>query len=140
MQLTKLDRWLKERYIYETHIFTLRLPQEGLPSGVVLEELDSQKSGDYKHKLIIQDNDLADDVLILLKNNKLMFATYVVEGKHWYNKRIAPDGQSFTYQWIFRIITVIVLCVVAWGIILLLRQPALIATIRDTIDELRVGL
>ena len=52
MQLTRLDRWLKERFIYETHIFTLRLPEGGLPSGVRVEEVEQKKSSDYKHRLI----------------------------------------------------------------------------------------
>jgi len=60
MQLTKLDRWLKERFIYETHIFVLRLPEERLPRGVKIQDVDSKKTGDYKHKLIIKDNELAE--------------------------------------------------------------------------------
>jgi hypothetical protein len=38
MQLTRLDRWLRERYVYETHVYTLRLP-ETVPAGVIAEEL-----------------------------------------------------------------------------------------------------
>ena len=140
MQLTKLDHWLKERFIYETHIFTLRLPEQGLPSGVHVEDVDSKKSGAYRHKLVIKDNDLAEKVLIILKNNKLMYATHIVEGKHWYNERIAPQGSSFTYRWISRAITSICVCVVAWGVILLLRRPELIAVLEDTIHELKRGL
>ena len=140
MQLTKLDRWLKERFIYETHILTLRLPEGGLPAGVKLKEIDSVKSGDYRFKLIIKDNDLADEVLTILKKNRLMYSTHIIEGKHWYNQRIAPEGRSFTYQWIFRFITVVIACVAIWGVSILLRNPALIATIKDTLNELRSGL
>ena len=43
MQLTKLDRWLKERFIYETHILTLRLPERELPEGVEIEDIEQKK-------------------------------------------------------------------------------------------------
>lgn len=140
MQLTKLDRWLKERFIYETHIFTLRLPEEGLPRGVRIVDVDSNKSGDYRHKLVIKDNALADKVLTILKENQLMYATHVVEGKHWYNERIAPQGKSFTYRWILRVITCILICVAAWGGFILLSNPELIATFKDTMEEIKGGL
>jgi len=140
MQLTKLDRWLKERFIYETHIFTLRLPEEGLPRRVRIEDVDQTKSGDYRYRLVVKNNKLAEKVLTILKGNQLMYATHVVEGKHWYNRRIAPDGESFTYRWILRFMAFVMLCVVAWAGILLLRHPELIATFKDTIEEIKGGL
>lgn len=140
MQLTKLDRWLKERFIYETHIFTLRLPEAGLPRGVRVEDVESEKSGDYRHKLVIRNNALAERVIELLKANHLMYATHVVEGKHWYNQRIAPHGKSFTYRWILRFCTLVLVCLGAWGAVLLLRNPELIATVKDTFKELKSGM
>lgn len=140
MQLTKLDRWLKERFIYETHIFTLRLPEGGLPRGVVIEDVECKKAGDYRHKLVIKDNDLADEVLTILKTNKLMYATHIVEGKHWYNQRIAPDGKSFTYRWVFRFVALVLACIGGWGAFLVLRNPELIATVKDTLRELKGGM
>lgn len=140
MQLTKLDRWLKERFIYETHIFTLRLPEGGLPRGVRVEEVDSKMSGDYRHKLVIHNNNLADRVLVILKENQLMYATHVVEGKHWYNERIAPHGKSFTFRWILRFIALVLICVAGWCGFLLLNNPELIATFKDTVKEIKSGL
>ena len=37
-----------------------------------------------------------------------MHATHVVEGKNWYNQRIAPEGKSFTYMWILRFFSIII--------------------------------
>ncbi|BDS08503.1 hypothetical protein NT6N_35430 [Oceaniferula spumae] len=140
MQLTKIDRWLKEKYIYETHILTLRLPEGGLPRGVRVEPIDGVRSSDYRHKLIIKDNETAQRVISLLKENHLMHATHVVEGKHWYNKRLAPDGRSFTYQWIIRGITAVLICVALWGGWLLLQNPVLQSTLKDTYEELKSGM
>ena len=38
MQLTRLDRYLRSRFVYETHIYTLRLPAS-IPAGTIAEEL-----------------------------------------------------------------------------------------------------
>lgn len=140
MQLTKLDRWLKERFIYETHIFTLRLPEGGLPKGARVEPFESNRGGDYKNRIIIKDNDLANDVIEILKNERLMYATHVVDGKHWYNKRIAPEGQSFTFRWINRFVMLALICAAAYGIYLLLQNEELVKTVKDSIDELKAGM
>ncbi|MBT8043700.1 MAG: hypothetical protein KJO79_02015 [Verrucomicrobiae bacterium] len=140
MQLTKLDRWLKERFIYETHIFTLRLPEDGLPAGTSVSELEQNKGGDYRHRIVVKDNKLADQVIGLLRENHIMHATHVVEGKNWYNKRIAPEGKSFTYLWIFRVFALIGGCSAAYGVMKLWQNEALRTTIMDTINELKSGM
>ena len=40
MQLTKFDRWIRERYIYRTHIYAMRMPDAPLPSDILVEELE----------------------------------------------------------------------------------------------------
>lgn len=140
MQLTKLDRWLKERFIYETHIFTLRLPEEGLPTGVVVKELEENKGGDYRHRLIIQDNEIAEQVIGFLKQQQIMHATHIVEGKHWYNQRIAPTGRSFTFQWLLRSLTGVFVYFAGWGVYLLSQNEELMNTLKATIEELKSGM
>ncbi|MBK1830359.1 hypothetical protein JIN77_06460 [Verrucomicrobiaceae bacterium R5-34] len=140
MQLTKFDRWLKESFIYETHIFILRRPEFKLPSGVKISELDQGASGDYRFRLRIKNNKKADQTLALLKEHQLMCATHVVEGRHWYNKRIAPEGKSFTYQWILRGITSVLILCAAYGVYVLFQNPQLISTIQDTLNELKAGM
>ncbi|MCP5538321.1 MAG: hypothetical protein H7A51_19070 [Akkermansiaceae bacterium] len=140
MQLTKLDRWLKERFIYETHIFTLRLPEEGLPAGTTVSDLDQNKGGDYRHRIVIKDNKLAEQVIAQLRSCHIMHATHVVEGKNWYNKRIAPSGKSFTYMWVFRFFALIGICSAGLGVMKLWQNETLKSTIMDTINELKTGL
>ena len=140
MQLTKLDRWLKERFIYETHIFTLRLPEGGLPSGVRVEDIEQNKGGDYRHRIMIKDNETAENVMKLLKEDHIMHATHVVEGENWYNQRIAPEGKSFTYRWILRFISLIILSAGAYGVFKLSQNEELRSTIMDTIEELKSGM
>jgi hypothetical protein len=140
MQLTKLDRWLKERFIYETHIFTLRMPEGKLPSGASVEELEQNKGGDYRHCIKIKDNEIAQQVIKLLKEGHIMHAVHVVEGENWYNQRIAPEGKSFTYMWISRFFILILVCAGAYGIFKLSQNEELVGTIKETIEELKSGL
>lgn len=140
MQLTRLDRWLKERFIYETHIFTLRIPEEGVPNGVEVTEVEQKKSGDYKFRLRIKDNKLAEQMVLTLKEQHIMHATHVVEGKHWYNRRISPKGKSFTYMWILRFFTFCGICSAGYGLYVLSQNEALMNTLRDTIKELKSGM
>ena len=140
MQLTKLDRWLKERFIYETHIFTLRLPECKLPKGVEIEDVEQSKSGDYRHRIMIKDNEIAQNMMQLLKEDHIMHAVHVVEGKNWYNQRIAPEGKSFTYRWILRFFSLIMVCAGAYGAFKLSQNEELRSTIMDTIEELKSGM
>ena len=53
MQLTQFDRWLRERFIYRTHIYTMRLPEAGVPSQVLVEELEDSPTRRYRYRLIV---------------------------------------------------------------------------------------
>ena len=53
MQITQFDRWLRERLIYRTHIYTMRLPESGVPSQVLVEELEQSPSRRYRYRLIV---------------------------------------------------------------------------------------
>lgn len=140
MQLTKLDRWLKERFIYETHVLVLRLPEEKLPKGVRVSEMPEGASGDYRYRLVVRDNKCAEQLVAKLKKLRMMYATHVVEGKHWYNKRLAPQGGSFTYQWIARFCTLVVILIAGYGVYLLFQNQELMATVKDTLIELKDGM
>ncbi|MBT8036167.1 MAG: hypothetical protein KJO21_01365 [Verrucomicrobiae bacterium] len=141
MQLTRFDHWLKERFIYETHIFTLRLPEEGFGPGVEIQEFEQKKGGDYRHRLIIKDNKRAEEVIAQLRKGHIMHATHIFEGKNWYNRHLAPkDGKSFTFQWIIRSIGVMLTCCGAWGVYLLTQNESLVSTIKATIEDLKGGM
>ena len=52
MQLTRLDRYLRERFVYETHVYTLRLP-ESIPAGTIAEELPDTPGRKFRHRFIL---------------------------------------------------------------------------------------
>ena len=51
MQLTRFDRWLREKYVYETHIHTLR-PPESLPAGIQTRNIPDVPGKRYKHLFV----------------------------------------------------------------------------------------
>lgn len=139
MQQTKFDRWLKECFIYETHILTMRLPEDRLPRRVKVSPVEQGKTGDYKYRLISKSRKLADRLILQLKDDHLMYATHIVEGKHWYNSMLAPDGQSFTYRWVFRCIGVVSLFYLCWGAYILWQDASFITLIKETLKDLQGG-
>ncbi len=101
MVQTRLDRWLKEKFIYVTHVYVLRLPEFKLPRGSKVQELGAEKVGNYSLRIIVESNAAADDLTNKLRDNRQMFAVKVVESNPWFGRFIAPKSQSFTYRIIF---------------------------------------
>ena len=98
MQLTSIDRWLRERFIYRTHVYTMRLPDGGLPSEVLVEELEETPNRRYRYRLIVNAKRDVESLLGVLRAGNLMFATRVVETNPWYKPIIAPVGKSFFFR------------------------------------------
>jgi len=135
MQQTKLDQWLKARFIYETHILTLRLPDEPLPKGVEVKPTEQTSKGSYQHKLIVKSNVKAEKMIVLLKENHFMHSVLVVEGRHWYNRMLAPQGVSFTYRWILRGLGLMLLLSTCWVIYILMQNADLIKSMKETMKH-----
>ena len=103
MQLTQIDRWLRERFIYETHVYTMRLPESGLSNQITIEELEASPSRRYRYRLIVNAKRDLESLLQALRSGNQMFATRIVETDPWYRPIIAPKGKSFffrTFWWV----------------------------------------
>lgn len=96
MQLTRFDRWLREKYVYETHIHTLR-PPESIPKGIQTVEIPDVPGKRYKHLYVAGSSRLADALIDELKANSQMYTTQVVDRKSWYVPFIAPKNKSVTW-------------------------------------------
>ena len=55
MQLTRFDRWLREKFVYETHIQTLR-PPESVPAGIRIVELPDAPGKRFKHLFVARNS------------------------------------------------------------------------------------
>ena len=102
MQLTRIDRWLRERFVYETHVFTLRVPPR-LPSGVIAQEMPDVPGRTYRHRFVARNPKSAARLINTLKQNNQMFATRIVDRSAWYVPLIAPKDKSLVYWllWVF---------------------------------------
>lgn len=108
MQLTRFDRWLREKFVYETHIQTLR-PPETVPAGIREVEVPDVPGKRYKHLFVASSSRLADELISQLKQNSQMYTTQVVDREAWYVPFIAPKEKSVTW-WLFSV-AVITTCV-----------------------------
>lgn len=99
MQLTRFDRWLREKYVYETHIHTLR-PPESLPIGIRTVEIPNVPGKRYKHLYVARSSKLADALIAQLKENSQMHTTQIVNREDWFVPLIAPKNKSVTW-WLF---------------------------------------
>lgn len=97
MQLTRFDRWLRERFVHEIHIYSLR-PPEMLPSGIRAEELPEHPGRRFRHCFIARSSKAADALINIFKEHNQMFTTRVVDRKAWYVPLVAPkDNKSVTW-------------------------------------------
>lgn len=105
MQLTRFDRWLREKFVHETHIYTLRLPEE-IPAGVLVEDLPDVPGRQYKHRFVARNPSVANALISALQENNQMFTTRVVDRDTWYVRLIAPKDKSVSWWLIWLILTV----------------------------------
>ena len=97
MQLTRFDRWLRETFVYETHIRTLS-PAQSTPPGIKRIDLPESPMQRYRHLYVTRKSADAEALISILRENTQMFTTEVVERKSWYAHIIAPEGKSFSWR------------------------------------------
>lgn len=103
MQLTRFDRWLREKFTQETHILTMR-PAAVLPASVRAYQMPQGSGQVYQHRYVTRSERSARDLIRILQEHNQMYATQVVSRKVWYARFIAPEGRSFTWQLFSRIL------------------------------------
>lgn len=103
MQLTRIDRWLIEEFVHETHIHTLRPPVGKLPRGVREVPVPEVQGRRYNHHYIAKNPRAADALALALRDNGQMFSTQVSNRRSWYVPLIAPAGKSITWRIIWAI-------------------------------------
>jgi len=104
MQLTRFDRWLREKFVCELHIQTLR-PPESIPSGIRAIDLPDSPGKRYKHLFIAESSKAADELIRQLKENNQMYNAQVVDREAWYVPFIAPKEKSVTW-WLFSMVVI----------------------------------
>jgi hypothetical protein len=117
MQLTQFDRWLREKFVYELHIQTLR-PVETIPAGIRALELPEAPGRRYKHLYIASSSKAANELILQLKENSQMYNTQVVDREAWYVPFIAPKEKSVTW-WL---VSVLIFSTAAFFVLLYIKS------------------
>lgn len=119
MQLTRFDRWLREKFVYETHIQTLR-PPESVPAGIRIVELPDAPGKRFKHLFVARNSRAADALIHVLRESNQMYQTQIVDRDAWYIPFIAPKERSVTW-WV---VSLIVLSTAAFFFLLYIKGLA----------------
>ena len=100
--LTPVDHWLRERFLLQTHVYTLRLPEK-LPRGIKVSELPESPSNKFRYRLVANSNGTTAKLVEKLGEAGMMFKTQVVEKKTVLKPIICPRGGSFLLNvfWMF---------------------------------------
>ena len=133
MQLTRFDRWLREHFVYETHIKTLRAP-DSVPKGIRVEQLPDIPGVRYKHLFIARNSKLADSFIASLREDNLMFFTTMVDRKAWFVPWIAPNNKSLTWRLAWIVLAAISAFYVVGLLVSLLSQSELRQIFTEAIE------
>jgi len=104
MQLTRFDRWLREKFVYETHVLTLR-PPASLPGGIRAVNLPDAAGKRYKYLFIARSSKAADKLIRQLKDDGQMYTTRIVDRDAWFVPFIAPRNKSPTW-WLISLVII----------------------------------
>jgi hypothetical protein len=130
MQLTRFDRWLREKFVYQTQIHTLR-PPESLPAGVKAVKIPNVAGTRYKFLYVSNKTAAAERLISNLKEAGQMYTTQVVDRDRWYVPLLAPKTKSVTWWTISTIFTIIAIC----GIIAVVSNLAADAEFRKNLAD-----
>ena len=111
MQLTRFDRWLREKFVHEIHVYSLR-PPEVVPGGIRAEDLPEAPGRKYKHRYIARSSDSADALIAQFKEHNQMFTTRIVDRKGWHIHLIAPKDKSVTWWLVWVVVAGILFFIV----------------------------
>ncbi len=136
MQLTRLDHWLREQFVHETHVFTLRPPVR-LPAGVIAEQMPEGPGQTWRHRFIARRPRLADQLIATLRDHNQMFTTRVVDRRAWYVPLLAPKGRSLTWWLAWLAISAAACCAAVAGLRALWANPEVRANVLDALRVLR---
>lgn len=133
MQLTRFDRWLRETFVYETHVHTMRAV-EPKPRGFACVPLPEKPGQRFRFRYITRSTKAADRFIQHLRESGMMFDTRITNRKAWHVRFLAPEGKSPTW-WLFSTTTILIfLATIAYGAHRLWANPEIRQNILESIE------
>lgn len=136
MQLTRFDRWLREKFVHETHVYSLR-PPEVMPAGIRGEEMPNVPGRKFRHRYIARNTKAADALIAEFKQHNQMFTTRVVDRSAWYVKLVAPKGKSVTWWCAWVVISAVGLLALSTALRALWSNPEFRKNLAETFEILQ---
>lgn len=106
MQLTRFDRWLREKFVHETHIYSLR-PPEHIPKHTKVTELPDEPGRKYRYRFIPKNNKAMDALIHSLNEHNQMYTTRIIDRKTWITRIVAREDKSFTWWCVWVVFTAV---------------------------------
>lgn len=136
MQLTSFDRWLRERFAYETQVQTLRLPDH-VPPGVKIIELPEAPGKRYKYMFLVRRPKAADKLFQILKENGQMYETQIIDRKGLFVSIFCPKDKSFSWRIISSVVIATIVFFALMYVKSLLEDPETMKNLREALDILK---
>lgn len=130
MQLTRLDRWLKDKFVYQIQILTLSRCED-VPGGIKEIELPEKPGRRFKFLYTTGNSTAAEKLLTGLKEGNQMFSTKVVDREAWWVQFIAPEGKSATWYVVSVFATMGLMTPVVIWVRSLLQSPEFMKNLED---------
>lgn len=136
MQLTRFDRWLREKFVHEIHVYSLRPPEE-VPGGIRAEDLPETPGRKYKHRYVARSSQAADALIAQFKAHNQMFTTRVVDRTGWHVHLLAPKEKSVTWWLAWVLVAGIFLFIATNAARALWSSPEFQKNLRESIEILK---
>jgi len=115
MQQTALDRTLKRKFVYYTHVYCNTLPHS-LPPKVLLEETTPEMGSLYLYRITVQNERLLNEVTARLEVENITYTSRVAERQGLRQKTFGNPHKSFTMQVAWAVFILILIGVVLSGL------------------------
>ena len=97
MQQTKLDRWLREKYAYITHVYCNTKPAS-IPDNVESKELNAESGVPFRYQLSSIHSSAISGLVKQLESENITYTSRVADRQRWYSRWINNPKKSFSYR------------------------------------------
>ena len=115
MQQTQIDRWLRKKYVYISHVYCNTLPQ-GLPYGVTVEETTADCGGRYRYRLTPKNDKILDELTAHLEVANITYTSRIADHEGMGDKMLNDPNKSFTMQVAWLIFIIAILSIIFSGL------------------------
>lgn len=136
MQLTRFDRWLRKKFVYQTHLYALRRP-DVIPARVRVEELPEVPGRQYHYKFITNSEKAVEALIQIFTEHNQIYTTRIVDRHAWYVPLIAPKGKSATWWVVWAVLSLILASTVGTALLALWRNPNFQKNLEGALETLK---